>query len=291
MNTSTLRWLLVGLMANPCDARAQDTSLESLQESLTHHVSFDQGLTADFSRGNPIMRAYIDGADRRAGGTKAVLGDAARIVGGAGRFGGALLRDSKRPEKLYFHTQGILDYERHSWSGSVSLWLRISPDEDLEPGYCDPVMLVGSSGSQGFIFLEWSADHRPRKFRYAVRPKNEIWNPLGLGWEEIPADKRPMVELTNAATFSRERWTHVVFTFDQVNRGKAAEGRLYIDGSLEGRIKDWDLTFGWTDQDVLLVLGTNYIGLMDDLAVFDRALTDSEVRDLHGLSGGVEDLY
>jgi len=289
MNTITFIWLSIGFLAGFSVVLAEDGNRESLRRSLTHHASFDQGLTADFSRGNPTLRAYVDGADRLAGGVKAALGEAASIVEGAGRFGGALHRNSTRPEKLYYHTRGILDYNHDSWSGSVSLWLRLSPDEDLEPGYCDPVMLIGSSGKQGFIFLEWSADHTPRKFRYAVRPKNEIWNPHGLGWEEIPADERPMVEVTDTS-FSRDRWTHVVFTFDKVNRGKAAEGRLYIDGKLKGRIAGWDLTFGWTDRDVLLVLGTNYIGFMDDLAVFDRALTDGEVRELHGLSGGVEGL-
>lgn len=37
---------------------------------------------------------------------------------------------------------------------------------------------------------------------------------------------------------------------------------------------------------MLLVLGAAYVGHMDDLAVFDRSLTDAEVKHLHGLEQG-----
>ena len=100
-----------------------------------------------------------------------------------------------------------------------------------------------------------------------------------------------MVQLANAP-FSRDVWTHVVFTLDRVN-DKAAKptGRLYLNGELQGAIEGWDLTLGWDPAKVALVLGAAYVGHLDDLAVFDRALTDDEVKAVHGLKGGVQDLY
>jgi hypothetical protein len=41
---------------------------------------------------------------------------------------------------------------------------------------------------------------------------------------------------------------------------------------------------------VALVLGASYVGHQDDLAVFDRALTDFEVVQLFKLEGGVASL-
>ena len=38
-------------------------------------------------------------------------------------------------------------------------------------------------------------------------------------------------------------------------------------------------------------LGVNYVGLFDELALFDRALTAEEVRTLYELPGGVASLY
>jgi hypothetical protein len=37
-------------------------------------------------------------------------------------------------------------------------------------------------------------------------------------------------------------------------------------------------------------LGLSYIGLWDELSVFNRALTADEIRHLHGLKNGVRDL-
>jgi hypothetical protein len=262
----------------------------SLRHALTHHASFDQSLSADFSRGDPVMYAFSTAAERSAGGSPAKFGDSVQIVGKAGRFGGALWREKKDTLTLFYRQDGILDYDPADWSGTVSLWLRISPDDDLLPGYCDPVQVTGGRSKTGFIFLEWSRDHTPRKFRYAVLPQVERWNPDGLGWEELAEDKRPMVQL-NDAPFSRNTWTHVAFTFDRLNAGKAASGRLYLNGELQGTIAGWDLILGWTPGDVLLALGANYIGFMDDLAVFDRALDGNEVRALYRLPNGVEDLH
>jgi hypothetical protein len=37
-------------------------------------------------------------------------------------------------------------------------------------------------------------------------------------------------------------------------------------------------------------LGVEYNGLVDELAIFNRALSDEEIRTLHALSGGVASL-
>ena len=47
----------------------------------------------------------------------------------------------------------------------------------------------------------------------------------------------------------------------------------------------------WKPDSVLLVLGAAYVGHMDDLAVFSRALTDAEVKQLFALKDGVAELH
>ena len=68
-------------------------------------------------------------------------------------------------------------------------------------------------------------------------------------------------------------------------------GKLYINGKLRGAIEKWDLRFEWDPARVLLVLGAAYVGYQDDLAVFDRPLTDAEAEHVYGLKNGVRDLY
>jgi hypothetical protein len=257
----------------------------ALRQSLTLHAAFDGQFDADFVRGGD-RTLHLAG-----GGTSgpAKESDTLKLTRDGGRFGGALHVTKKNPVRPYFKGPGVLDYKEANWSGSVSVWLRISPDEDLEPGYCDPIQIVGDSGRKGFIFLEWSKDETPRHFRYAIRPLFEIWNPNNIDWALMTDAQRPMVQIKHVP-FSRTRWTHVVFTFDRINAGKAGTGTLYIDGKSQGRIENWDLTFGWQADKVQLVLAAAYVGHMDDLAVFDRALTDREVMQVFTLRNGIADL-
>jgi len=261
---------------------AQDT----LKSALVFHASFDSGLNADFSAGDPACVVKKGKAL-----APAAFNEEVKLDSAGGKFGGCLHFPKKGATRPQFSGVKVLGYNDKSWSTTVSLWLRLTPDEDLEPGYCDPIQIVGDDGKKGFIFLEWSKDETPRFFRYAIRPLQEIWDPTNVGWGEIPFEKRPMVQVAKAP-FSRAAWTHAVFTLDKVNEPTAARpsGSLYLNGQLQGRIEGWDLRFAWDPAQVALVLGASYVGRLDDMAVFNRALSDAEVQQLFALDGGVSRL-
>jgi hypothetical protein len=264
---------------------------DALARSLTLHASFDGGPNADFARGDRTLYTYATSQQRAQGGVVGLPDDTVKITQGSGRFQNALLFVKKGNVKPYFKDAGNIGYNGTGWNYSVSVWLRISPDIDLEPGYCDPVQFVGNDGNKGFIFLEWDKDSNPRYFRYAIRPLVEIWDPGKVGWAKLPFDKRPMVQVERAP-FSHARWTHVVFTAQHINSKTAKpSGRLYIDGQLQGTIENWDLSFGWAADAALLVLGASYVGHIDDLSVFDREITGDEVKALFHLPNGVRDLH
>ncbi len=279
---SAILLLAAGLL--PPAAPAQ--SAANLSDALTFHASFDKGLDADFSKGDKTSHV-------RQGKTvvAATPNEEVKLAPDAGRHGGALHFAKKGVTRPQFKGDGVLGYNDKNWNATVSVWLRLDPDKDLEPGYCDPVQIVGNDTKKGFIFLEWSKNETPRYFRYAVRPLVEIWNPENKQWDEIPFDKRPMVQVARAP-FSRDTWTHAVFTLENVNdRSRKPAGRLYLNGELAGSIENWDLTLGWDPAQVLLVLGAAYVGYMDDLAVFNRALTGAEVKHLYDLKNGVRELH
>lgn len=256
-----------------------------LKQSLTFHASFDSGMNADFSKGGKDC-VIKKGRDL----VPCVPNDDVKIVAGVGKFGGCLHFPKKGATRPQFSGLNVLGYNDKSWSATVSVWLKLTPDQDLEPGYCDPVQIVGDDGKKGFIFLEWSKDETPRFFRYAIRPLFDIWNPTNVQWADIPFEKRPMVQVANAP-FSRDAWTHVAFTISKGNDKTAKPGgSLFINGRLQGRIENWDLRFGWDPAQVALVLGASYVGHLDDLAAFDRALDDAEVGQLFKLEGGVGSL-
>ena len=267
------------------DAQAQ--TLADLGRALALHASFDKDFNADFSKGDRV--AYVRQGKEV---VPASPNEDIKIAEGAGRFGGALWFPKKGASRPQFKGMDVLNYNDKSWSASVSVWLRLDPDKDLEPGYCDPVQITGDDSNKGFIFLEWSKDETPRYFRYAIRPLFHIWNPDNVQWADIPFAKRPMVQVERAnAPFSREAWTHVVFTLENLNsKSPKPNGKLYMNGQLKGAIENWDLTFGWDSAQVLLILGASYVGHMDDLAVFNRALTGTEAKQLFELKDGIRTL-
>ena len=261
------------------------TAQDALKQSLTLHASFDSGLNADFSKGDKTC-FNKKGKDL----VPCEFNDDVKLDKAGGKFGGCLHYPKKGATRPQFSGVNVLGYNDKSWSATVSIWLRLTPDEDLEPGYCDPVQITGDDTKKGYIFCEFSKDETPRYFRYAIRPLFHIWNPTNVQWADIPFEKRPMVQVSKPP-FTRDTWTHVAFTLSKINDKSAKpSGSLYMNGKLQGKIENWDLTFGWDPASVALVLGASYVGYQDDLAVFDRVLTDAEVERLYKLEGGVGSL-
>ena len=284
MKTSLIISSLCAALLSSGAASAQNTS--ALKQALTFHASFDKGFDADFSRGDKAALSRS-----KQGTVPLAANDELKLVPDGGRFGGGLHFTKKGSTQPRFKGAGVLGYNATNWSASVSVWLKLDPDKDLAPGYCDPLQIVGDDTKKGFIFLEWSKDETPREFRFAIRPKIELWNPTGLDWAKMTDAQRPAVNLRRAP-FSREAWTHAVFTLENLNdKAKKPVGRLWLNGKLMGKIENWDLTLGWNPDAVQLVLGAAYVGHLDDLAVFNRALTDAEVTILHGLKAGVQELH
>jgi hypothetical protein len=268
---------LLFILASPLLAQ------DALKSALVFHASFDSTLNADISRGDKTCYSKK--------GVPCVPNEEVKVLPSGGKFGGCLHFPKKGVTRPMFSGVDMLGYNDQDWNATVSIWLRLTPDEDLEPGYCDPVQIVGDDGKKGFIFLEWSKDETPRFFRYAIRPLFEIWNPTNVPWADIPFEKRPMVQLTKAP-FSRDAWTHVAFTIAHVNSKTAKpSGSLYLNGTKKGSIENWDLRFAWKPESVALVLGASYVGHQDDLAVFDRTLSDAEITQLFELKQGVSSLH
>jgi hypothetical protein len=270
-------------------AAADAPQLSALRSALLLHASFDGRLDADFAVGDPKL--YHAPTGNRSQAQPGLPDDGLVVLApGVGRHGDALHFTKKIRPTIFFHGERNLGYHTNSWSGAVSLWLRLDPDQDLEPGYCDPLQFVAQGWEEGNMFIEFSKDHTPRHFRYAIMPVKRTWNPTNRGWEDIPDKERPMVPVYQAP-FKRERWTHIVFCFGNINSGeKNGWGRLYLDGVDQGAFEDWAMTFNWEVEKSALTLGLSYTGWIDDVAVFNRPLTAAEVQAINGLQNGIKSL-
>ena len=277
--------LIIGSIAP--DTRAADPAAAAeLRAALLLEATFDRGLDADFAVGDPNIYTAPTG-DRSQARRGLPDDNLVKHVKDAGHRGGALHFTKKMRPVVFFRGEQNLGYKADGWSGAVSFWLRLDPDKDLEPGYCDPLQFVAQGWDEGNMFVEFSKDHTPRHFRYAILPMKKTWNPTNRGWEEIPENERPMVAV-HTPPFARDRWTHVVFCFGNINSGrKDGWGRLYLNGEEKGVFKDWPIAFNWDVSKSALTIGLSYVGWFDELTVFNRPVTDVEIRHLRESTRGV----
>lgn len=265
-------------------------SKKSLREALLFVASFDHGLNADYARGDATLYSAPSSRERDQARPGLPENGQAVIAGHEGRFGDALRITKKMKEVIFFKAGPNVAYNPENWSGSVSLWLKLNPQKDLEPGYCDPLQLVGQNWTNGVMFVEFSKDEQPRHFRYGIQALPVLWNPKGLKWDEIPEIDRPLAASHNPP-FGSDHWVHVVFTFNNINTGlKDGTGRLYLNGQLQGVFSGFNNLFEWDASKSAITLGASYVGLIDDLSVYNRALTPDEVTRLYTLPGGATDL-
>ena len=107
---------------------------DDLRKALTFHASFDQVVDADFALGNKQLytaTSYKKREDAKPG----LHHPDVSLVPAAGRFGGALKFAKKNTRAIYYPAAKNVTYHPRDWNGTVSFWLSLDPETDLEPGY------------------------------------------------------------------------------------------------------------------------------------------------------------
>jgi hypothetical protein len=88
--------------------------------------------------------------------------------------------------------------------------------------------------------------------------------------------------------FKSGEWHHLVMSRENLDTGKPdAKAVLFIDGEMVGRLEGRKLSMQWDLDRAGLYFAVNYLGLLDELAVFNRPLTPAEVRRLREEPGAL----
>jgi hypothetical protein len=248
---------------------------EALRPSLTLHASFDRGVNADFAKRDGRLWSapdYKQQADAKPGTGEADV----TIEQDVGVARSAALRfRSKNTRALFFRGDGHVAPAR----GTVSFWLRLDPQKDLAPGFCDPIQVTDKAYNDSAIWVDFTKDEVPRHFRLGVFGQLKSWNPANTPPDKDPAFERRLV-VVKQPPFAADKWTHVAVTWSGLGGG-AGTATLYLNGKLISAATGIGEPFEWDPSRVAIRSGVNYTGLMDELAVFDRALSAAEVATLY----------
>ena len=282
----SLCWGAAALLALPAATAQESGKPDGLRRALIFHASFDGGADAAFASGDPKVYT-VSNAVRRDDPKPGVHVEGVEIARGQGKYGDALRYTRKVKPVLLYRAEKNVAYESRRFAGTTSFWMSLDPEEDLEPGYCDPIQLTDKKWNDSCFFVDFDKAGDPRLFRLGVFSDFKEWNPEGR--KNVPEAERPLV-VVKRHPFGKGKWTHVAFTWEGFNTGRE-EGvaKLYLNGELQGAFKG-KRTYTWNLSRAAIILGINYIGLFDDLAVFNRALTAGEIRAVGKLDGGVKSL-
>lgn len=274
--TIGLIFLVLPLILN---AQKQD-----LKEHILFYSSFDGTPSATIARGDSNI--YTAENYKQAAHAQKGLSDPNVILAkGQGLIGDAIHFQDAKTAAIFYKAHKNVGYSGTSWSGTISFWLRLDSNKGLPPHYCDPICITDSKWSDAGLWVDFT-DHNPRMFRMGAMGDIAIWDPNNDS-DEADWNKRTIV--VNPSPFQSKSWTHVAMVFSNVN-GSQPTFELYLNGKSQGIINDVDDPFTWEPENGKIMLGLGYIGLMDELAIFDLPLSAAEVASIHTLENGIQTL-
>lgn len=279
-------WLApVGEVAAHVRKQRQEV-LAGMKEHLTFYSSFDRSVDADFAKGDRTLytaTSYGKADDAAPG----IQTPEVMILPAGGRYGDGLVFNKKITPALYYHSKGNVAYDEKDFSGTISFWLSLDPELDLEPGYCDPIQITDSGYNDAAFWVDFS-DKNPRLFRMGVFGDLKIWNPKNISPDENPDFNNRLV-VAKDRPFGKGVWTLVTIVYENINDTGKARATFYINGKMQGDRKIPE-GFTWDLEKSKIFLGLNYVGQMDDLAIFNKALSAREIEAIYQLEGGISSI-
>ena len=255
-----------------------------LSASITFHASFDHGPNADFCSGD--LKLYsIHSSDKPSEG----LGNPPQKLDTvAGNFNSALSFTKENSHTVFYKAENNIPYSPQSFKGTFSFWM--STDTDEIPGqYCDPVQITDKDYSNAAIWVDITKNDSPSDLRMGVFGDQPVWDVKNRKGDSEEFFWR--LHKVAEPPLGKGKWTHVVVTWDGLNNTQEGRARLYLNGEYQGASSIIKEPFTWDVANARINLGIGYVGLFDDIAAFNRALTPEEIRFLYNLDEGVTGLY
>ena len=245
----------------------------SLLDAVTFYASFDEAVQADVGQSLVRTRSGLPTDQSswrfRDGYDESLYRIRPGIQGGA-------LEALAAPDnfaRFFFPGAGNLPYDPSGWEGSVSFWLNTDPDTLIKAPFSDPIQITQKGANDGGLWIDFP-ESSPRAMRLGAFP--------GVGRRFAESDPDAPLVVVAEVGFKAGDWHHIAFSWSGFDTGRPdAQAALYVDGDLQGELGGREIAMGWDLSQTGVYLAVNYVGLLDELAIFSRRLTANQVRGLH----------
>jgi len=290
MKSNIIYTIIIGVLILQLFSCKQ-TSKSELKEALTFYVSFDNETLADFAKGDRNIYtangSYENGKRILDSIQLGMMNPNHRILEGKGLFGNAFeFGKEKSKQVIFYKCKDNVAYNPNNWSGSISCWLKVDPSKDLK-GYTDPIQITDANYNDASIWVDFTNDEPPH-FRLGVIGDINDWTLDTLNISADTVFNKRVVDISKPS-FSRNSWTHVAITYKGLGTANS-ESKLYLNGQKMGSINGINDPFTWDIDNANIFLGLGFTGLMDELSIFHKPLTDEEINELYKLSGGIHSI-
>lgn len=205
------------------------------------------------------------------------------IADGAGVMRDSLLFSDVTKGVLYYEATPNLPNPRMAWSGTVCLWLKPDEYESLEEDVM-PLMFFDGDWQNGGFYLRFPKQS-PTKLEFGVVTKREKTKDSEFDLSNVEQTRERII-VAKEQPFDADNWKFVAFTYENVNPvgGDPTKVKLYFDGEL---VDSWEapIEMGWMhpetadkEREAVVFLGENYTGQMDDFRLYNRALTELQLK-------------
>jgi hypothetical protein len=264
---------------------------DALSNALTFHASFDRGPDADFGKGDKKIytgnfkgsRQQDEISNTTGLGTPPLL-----LAKGKGKYGDALAFTKENSHVVFYKLENNIQYHAKNFKGALSLWMSLDPSE-IPDQYCDPIQLTDKYYASDAIWIDITKNDVPPDLRLGILGDERVWD---VNKRQGAAEEFfwHLLKISNPP-FGKDKWTHVAITWE-LNGSDIGRAKLYFNGEYAGQSGPIREPFLWDTSKVTMRLGTgNYIGLMDDISLFNKALTGAEIKTLFTFKNGAAQLH
>lgn len=274
---SSLLYLFITLVSVLISCQSDPN--KNLRESLTLYASFDQD-EADFALGEKAMYSAPSrsGLDSTQQGLMAGIHE---LEANAGKWGNALRFVQRDDAVLFFKSAQNINHTPQNWSGTISFWLRVSPETELAPGFTDPIQITDTRYDDASIWVDFTRES-PRTFRLGVLGDRISWHKDTVRTSARAEYQRRLIPVSEPP-FNSSEWTHVVIVYKALGTSSATY-ELILNGVSQGIREGIDDPFNWELEKSNIYLGLGFVGRLDELAIFNRPLSSEEITQLNQMA-------